>query len=73
MTKTVTELKVRNYVLDELENATKYPDNALGYRTMAYGAVFFASNYLFDKYNQELADWWDKEVLPLFNALIRGR
>ena len=65
--------KVKNFVLHELEEAKKNPfSNVLVIRSIAFGAVFFATNDLFDTYNDDLADWWDKEILPQFNKMIRG-
>lgn len=65
------DFKVRDFVLKELRLAMDYPMNALGCRQRAYGVVFFASNELFSKYNKELADWWEKNILPMFNTIIR--
>ena len=65
--------KVKDFVVMSLNDAKKREEYALAYRNQAYGVVFFACNELFDIYNQELADWWDKEILPQFNKLIRGR
>ena len=65
------DFKIRDYVLYELRNAMDDPKSAMMYRTMAFGAVFFASNHLFSTYNTELADWWEDNILPMFNTLIR--
>jgi len=65
------DFKVRDYVLNELRFAMDNPKDALGSRQRAYGVVFFASNNLFENYNEELANWWDKDILPMFNTIIR--
>lgn len=63
--------KVKEFVLDELRQAMDYPNDALNSRGIAFGAVFFATNNLYTEYNKELADWWDNDILPLFNTIIR--
>ena len=65
------ETKVKKFVLKALEDA-KTGDFALNCRNQAFGVVFFACNELFDTYNSNLADWWDREMLPQFNEKIRG-
>lgn len=67
------ENKIKNFVSETLEEAKKDKDYAFGSRNQAYGVIFFSCNNLFDTYNQDLADWWDKEILPQFNEIIRGR
>lgn len=64
------ENKIKSFVLRTLEDVKKNKNYALNGRNQAYGVVFFSCNDLFDTYNQDLADWWDKEVLPLFNEII---
>ena len=66
------EDKVKNFVTKELEDAKKNKDYALNNRNQAFGVVFFACNELFDIYNSNLADWWDREMLPQFDKIIRG-
>ena len=66
------EDKIKSYVLRTLEDAKKNKDYALSGRNQAYGVVFFSCNDLFDTYNKDLADWWDKEILPQFDKIIRG-
>ncbi len=34
-----------------------------------YGVMMFAVNNLFDSYNEELGNWWYKEMLPKFQEL----
>ena len=65
------DFKVRDFVLGELRFAMNNPKDALGARQRAYGVIFFASNELFSKYNKELADWWDENILPMFDTIIR--
>ena len=69
--RTKLENKIKDYVLKMLQDA-KSGDYALNCRNQAFGVVFFACNELFDTYNNKLADWWDKEILPQFNEIIRG-
>ena len=66
------ENKIKSYVFRTLEDAKKNKDYALNGRNQAYGVIFFSCNDLFDTYNEELADWWDEEILPQFNEIIRG-
>ena len=66
------ENKVKDFVLMELNDAKIKNEYALNNRNQAFGVVFFACNELFDTYNDKLADWWDKEILPQFNEIIRG-
>lgn len=40
-------------------------------KTRCYGIIMFAINELFDDYNEELAKWWDDEMLPKFRELER--
>ena len=63
--------EIRDYVLYELRNAMNDPKGAELYRTMAFGAVFFASNHLFSAYNKELATWWEEDILPMFNTIVK--
>ena len=65
------DFKVRDFVLNELRFAMDYPKDALSARQRAYGVIFFASNELFSEYNEKLADWWDKNILPMFDTIIR--
>ena len=66
------ENKIKSFVFRTLEDAKKNEEYALSGRNQAYGVIFFSCNYLFDTYNKDLADWWDKEILPQFNEIIRG-
>jgi hypothetical protein len=36
-----------------------------------YGIIMFAINNCFEDYNDELAKWWDDEMLHKFKALKR--
>ena len=66
------ENKIKSFALRTLEDAKRNKEYALSGRNQAYGVVFFSCNDLFDTYNQDLADWWDKEILPQFDEIIRG-
>ena len=72
MTNTELTNKIKEFVLEELDDIKNYKCEARIARSIAFGVVFFATNYLYDTYNKELADWWDKEMLPQFNKKIRG-
>ena len=63
--------KVKDFVLEELRQAMDYPNDALTNRNIAFGAVFFSTNNLYAEYNKELADWWENDILPLFNTIIK--
>ena len=66
------EIKVKNFVFKELNDAFDLTekDYVLYARNRAFGVVFFACNELFDIYNEELANWWEEEILPQFNRII---
>lgn len=66
------ENRIKSFVSETLEEAKKDKNYAFGSRNQAYGVIFFSCNNLFDTYNEELADWWDEEILPQFNEIIRG-
>lgn len=36
-----------------------------------YGVMMFATNDLFEDYNENLGNWWDDEMLPKFRELER--
>lgn len=36
-----------------------------------YGVMMFATNNLFEDYNENLGNWWDDEMLPKFRELER--
>ncbi len=38
-----------------------------------YGAIMFAINNLFDDFNDDIAKWWDDEMLPRFRELDERR
>ena len=62
------EKKLKEFVLDQLREAytAETKEDALKIRGIAFGAVLFAINNLFPDYNEELANWWDEKVHPLF-------
>lgn len=66
------EKDVKNFILNELKAAKKYPDTALNSRAIAFGALQFASNYLFPSYNYDLANWWEKEIWGQFTNCIKN-
>ncbi len=70
------EKKVKDFILNELEDARKYCKNntqaVLNHRAIAYGALQFATNNLFPCYNDDLVDWWEKGVWEKFTDLAEG-
>ena len=68
--KVILEEKVKDFAIMELNDAKKYNEYALSCRNQAYGVIFFACNELFNIYNSNLADWWEREMLPQFNKII---
>lgn len=77
------EQKVKDWILIEYKNVSR-PINAedsfmIKYRNIAienaihrcYGIIMFAINNCFEDYNDELAKWWDDEMLHKFKALKR--
>jgi len=64
----VIEIKVKDFVNEELSDALKYNtlEDARKCRAIAYGAVQFAINNLFPCYNDDLANWWEDEAYPKF-------
>lgn len=65
------ENDVKNFILNELEAAKKYPNMAFDCRAIAFGALQFANNYLFPSYNYDLANWWQKKIWEQFNKLYK--
>jgi len=75
------EKTVKAYIENEYKNVKKLIDSnsplAKKYgkgtvnlsKTRCYGVIMFALNELFDDYNEELAKWWDDEMLPKFREL----
>ena len=62
------EERLKNFVLDQLKEAytAETKEDALKIRGIAFGALLFTVNNLFPDYNEELANWWNEEVHPLF-------
>jgi hypothetical protein len=53
------ENNVKEFVLKQLDLAKTYPQYNFSYRGVAYGAIQFACNYCFPRWNDDLALWWD--------------
>ena len=64
------ERMVKTFVYQQYEEAKKNPDSAFHLRGIAYGAVQFATNYLFPCFNHDLNDWWANEMWSKFTDLI---
>lgn len=72
MDKVYIEDVLMKYCKDLLKDAERYCsdyNSVINMRGIAYGAVQFTCNYLFDEYNKELADWWDNEMVDNFTRL----
>ena len=77
------ENKVKTYIENEYKNIVRLinsnsplaktygKDTVKLSMTRCYGIVMFAINELFDDYNEELAKWWDNEMLTKFKELER--
>ena len=66
------EKDVKNFILNELKAAKEHPDMALNCRAIAFGALQFASNYLFPSYNYDLVNWWEEEIWEQFTNCIKN-
>ena len=67
------EKKIKKWIEEELNNV-KYRNYDVNLaKTRCYGVIMFAINELFDEYNEDLAKWWDDEILPIFMKLERGQ
>lgn len=51
--------------------STNHPYSVVNAIHRCYGVLMFSINNLFDDYNEELAKWWDDEMLPKFRELGR--
>ena len=68
------EKKVKDFVQEQIDDAEEYsttPQDVIGHRAIAYGAMQFAANNLFPCYNTDLALWWDDVAWVKFNNLIK--
>ena len=77
-----TENKVKKFCESIYKDAEDYCTNTesilyctktefiLSRRTIAFGAVHFASNNLFPQFNSRLSDWWNGEMWHKFQKLI---
>lgn len=63
------EEKVKQWIKKEYKDVRLYHGNVSIVRNRCYGVLMFAINELFDEYNEQLVRWWDREMLPKFNAI----
>lgn len=63
------ERDVKKFVEDELKTCKR---GSINNRAIAYGALMFASNYLFPSFNYKLSDWWNNEMWDKFTDKIAG-
>ena len=65
------EDKVKEWIEYEYNSTKKWGDDCSVRHAIdrCYGVIMFAINSCFDKYNEELAKWWDNEMLPKFKKL----
>ena len=60
------EFKVMDYCLDEYHTYLFHGGNLEKAIDRCYGAIMFAINNCFETYNENLAKWWENEMLPKF-------
>lgn len=66
------EDKVKKYCEWEYMNALKRGHDPHEATTRCYGALMFVLNFSEDTYDEDLANWWDDEMLPKFRELESG-
>lgn len=64
------ERMVKIFINEQYNDAKRMPNTARNCRAIAYGALQFATNYLFPCYNNDLAIWWREEMKPKFTELM---
>lgn len=60
--------KIKEYCAHELDSITRFGYDPQACVTRCYGAVMFVLT-LGEEYDEELAHWWDDEMLPKFREL----
>ncbi len=63
------ENKIKNFCENAYNDCVKYDASVNAAIDRCYGAVMFCINNCFDDYNNEIANWWDNEMLPKFREL----
>ena len=65
------ENKLKRYCMTEYYTVYYHGGNIEKAIDRCYGAMMFCINNCFDDYNENLAKWWDDEMLPKFRELER--
>ena len=61
---------IKGWIYDEYNEVCKGRNyNIKSAIDRCYGVIMFGCNVLFKDYNEELAKWWDDEMLPKFREL----
>ena len=66
------EKKVKDFCEKQYSDASKEKTvkEILNIRAIAFGALMFACNNLFPRFNGGLSDWWNDEMWGKFENLI---
>lgn len=69
------ERKVKRFANEMIEDAVtaKNQNEVRGHIYMTYSVVLFAANELFPCYNNNLAQWWENEALPIFYRILTNK
>ena len=67
------EEKLKIYCEKEYKQCWQWDGNVGKAIDRCYGAMIFCINNCFDDYNENLAKWWDDEMLPKFRELEERR
>ena len=67
------EKDIKKWIEREYINTKIYGDDLSTRHAIdrCYGAVMFCINNCFPSFNEELARWWENEMLPKFRKLER--
>ena len=63
--------KIKSFCMSECDLVYYHGGNLEKAIDRCYGAVMFCINNCFNDYNEELAKWWDDEMLPRLRELER--
>lgn len=73
----ILEQKIKNWVENEFKFAISCKgitrESLISYKGICFGAIFFTANVLFPTYNENLANWWENEMMPKFDKAIKER
>ena len=62
--KNMMEKGLKRFCESKIEFATKHGGDIEKAIDRCYGAVMFFINYCTDEWDEEIAKWWDEEMLP---------